>query len=309
MKRILILLAIVITLPALAQKKKAPKATVGRADTLFLNGSSKEAIAAYEAAFKDPNAAKDGRAWFRLGSSYLTANDYNHAIEALERSAGLKFRTPQLRLAMARAYSSLNNPSKALENLDSALATGFANYKLVDSDPLLESVRKDSRYNAMREKFLTAAYPCRDLPESRQFDFWLGEWNVHPTANMSAAAGYNKITRAAQGCLIVENWTSSGPHEGMSLNYFNPITRKWTQNWAGSGQDVQEFTDGEFKDGMMRFKYVGRNPDGTTYPGRLTFTPFDGKVRQHAERTADEGKTWQTVYDLTYVRKDAGVTP
>jgi hypothetical protein len=276
MKQICILILVIVALPAIAQKKKtSPKPTVARADSLFLAGNVKDAISTYDAALKDPGAAGDPRAWFRF----------------------------------ARAYSSVNDLNKAVVTLDTAMARGFANYKLMDSDPAFANLRKDSRYNDLRERAMNIAYPCRSLPEAKQFDFWLGEWDVHPTANMSVTAGYNKITRAAEGCLIVENWTAAGPHAGMSLNYYDPVTRLWNQKWVGSGQDIQEFTDGVYADKMMRFKFVGRNPDGTTFQGRLTFTNMDGKVRQHSERTADNGNTWQTIYDFTYVRKAAGEMP
>ncbi|HZY81910.1 MAG TPA: hypothetical protein VFE50_20440 [Cyclobacteriaceae bacterium] len=273
-----ILLLFLLATPAFSQRKKSspkPKPTIAHADSLFLAGNLKDAIPVFDAVLKDPSITKDARAWFRS----------------------------------ARAYSSANDLNKSVISLDSAITKGFVNYKLMDSDAALANLRKDSRYEALRERALNFAYPCRTLPEAKQFDFWLGEWDVHPTANMSALAGYNKITRAAEGCLIVESWTSAGPHSGMSLNYYDPATRLWNQKWVGSGQDIQEFTDGVYADNMMRFKFVGRNPDGTTFQGRLTFTNMNGKVRQHSERTNDNGSTWQTIYDFTYVRKAAGEMP
>jgi hypothetical protein len=306
----LLIALLFLTLPAFSQKKKAaPKPTIAHADSLFVAGGYKEAVVAYEAALKDPAASKDARAWLRLGASHYNLKDYNKAITAYVNAEKINPGLPGLRVNLARAYSSVNDINKALVTLDSAMAGGFANYKLMDTDPGFENLRKDSRYNDLRERAMNYAYPCRTLPEARQFDFWLGEWDVHPTANMSVLAGYNKITRAAEGCLIVENWTSAGPHAGMSLNYYDPTTGKWNQKWVGSGQDITEFTDGVYADGMMRFKFTGRNPDGTTFQGRLTFTNMDGKVRQHSERTSDNGNTWQTIYDFTYIRKAAGEMP
>ena len=45
-------------------------------------------------------------------------------------------------------------------------------------------------------------------------------------------------------------------------------------------------------------------PDGKKNKGRFTFfNQGPDQVRQLNEISADEGKTWQTVYDFTYIRK------
>src|SRR5690349_15545540 len=42
-------------------------------------------------------------------------------------------------------------------------------------------------------------------PEARQFDFWVGEWNV--TNPAGKAAGQSKIESIAGGAGLLENWT------------------------------------------------------------------------------------------------------
>jgi len=273
----LLLLTILLSFHAIAQKKKATHArpTKARGDSLFAAGNYKEAVIAYEGVW------------------------------------ATKSRPAGLRLALARTYAALNNNDRALVMIDSAITAGFNNVNILDTDPFFETVRKDARYAGLHERALDVAYPCRNLPQSRVFDFWLGDWDVYPTANPTFKTGFNRITKAAQGCVIVENWeATNGQHEGMSINYFDPVEGKWKQKWAGSGQDIQDFYDGEYADSAMRFKFIGRNPDGTPFTGRLTFTNMEpGKVRQHSERTGDEGKTWQTIYDLTYIRRAAGAKP
>lgn len=313
MKLLCLLLLISISLPAFSQKKKSspPRPTIARADSLFQAGNTTDAIPVYEAALKDASVAKDARAWYRLGMSHFGLKAYDKSLTAFIKSYHLNRSLPGLRIAMARAYSASGNTDQSYVSLDSAIVGGFGNYKLMDSDPELANLRKDARYANLRERAIAAAYPCHALPEAKLFDFWLGSWDVYATANMSVKAGVNKITRASEGCVILENWDATGPHTGMSMNYYDPVTQKWQQKWAGSGQDIQEFSDGEYVNNEMRFKFTGRNPDGTTFPGRLTFTNMieSGRVRQHSERTNDGGKTWQTIYDFTYVRKPDGATP
>ena len=44
--------------------------------------------------------------------------------------------------------------------------------------------------------------------------------------------------------------------------------------------------------------------NGARVLGRMTFTSLEGqKVRQLAEQSLDEGKTWTTQFDGTYIRK------
>ena len=67
-------------------------------------------------------------------------------------------------------------------------------------------------------------FPCESRAQARQFDFWIGEWNV--TAN-GKPAGTNSVQRILGQCVIFENWTSAVGGEGKSMNFFNAQTGKW----------------------------------------------------------------------------------
>jgi len=311
MKRSAILLMILLSsIHIFAQKKKTqPKATTARADSIFLAGNYKDAVVVYESALKDPATAKEVRSWFRLGASWAVLNHHEKAITAFDRALQINARQPGLRLAMAKSYAALDNNDKAIAMLDSALATGFANFKSLDADPQLENVRKDPRYSSLHDRMLATAYPCLALPEARMLDFWIGDWNVFPTANLTVQAGTSKVTKRSQGCVIFEDWHATGPHEGVSINYFDPVSRKWKQKWAGASQDITEF-EGEFAGNALVYlaNSIGRN--GQPLKTRMTFTDLaPGKVRQHGEQSNDEGKTWATTFDFTYIRKSDGATP
>jgi hypothetical protein len=64
MKITILCLLLIGTTFSFAQKKKPakPKPTIALADSLFVAGNYKDAIAAYEPALKDPANAKDARA-------------------------------------------------------------------------------------------------------------------------------------------------------------------------------------------------------------------------------------------------------
>ena len=68
----------------------------------------------------------------------------------------------------------------------------------------------------------------------RQFDFWVGKWDVFVGAG-ATFAGTSVIESELDGCLIEENWTSSTGFGGRSLNVYDASTGKWHQFWVSAG--------------------------------------------------------------------------
>src|SRR5688572_3800053 len=77
-----------------------------------------------------------------------------------------------------------------------------------------------------------AKAPCASN-EFRQFDFWVGEWNV--VDQDGRTAGRNSITLEQNGCVLIERWTSAKGGTGMSMNHFDPLSQQWKQHWVGLG--------------------------------------------------------------------------
>lgn len=144
--------------------------------------------------------------------------------------------------------------------------------------------------------------PCA-AAEHRQFDFWLGDWDV-ATAD-GKAAGRNRITRIAGGCALHEDWTGRGGFTGQSLNAWNARTRRWQQTWLDSSGGRLDL-EGSWREGAMVLE--GREPHpktaGATLRHRITWTPnADGSVRQHWQTSEDDGRTWATAFDGRYTRR------
>jgi hypothetical protein len=150
------------------------------------------------------------------------------------------------------------------------------------------------------------APPCETSPEHKQFDFWVGSWNVEDAKGN--AVGKNVIERLERGCVLMENWTGLRGGTGKSINFYDATTHRWRQTWVSSAGNVNEY-QGEFKDGAMRFegRLSGRGNNGGNKAGallRLTFFPLGpDKVRQFSESSTDGGKTWQVNYDFIYKRQ------
>lgn len=139
--------------------------------------------------------------------------------------------------------------------------------------------------------------------EHRQFDFWLGEWDV--TAPNGNTAGTNRITSINGGCALREEWTGARGFTGTSLNAFDASTGRWHQTWIGS-DGVLLVLDGGMRDGTMELAGVTVGRDGAKTHHRIRWTPLGGspaKVRQLWESSTDGGKTWAVTFDGTYQQR------
>lgn len=145
-----------------------------------------------------------------------------------------------------------------------------------------------------------APKPCA-TPEHRQFDFWLGEWEV--TRPDGKIAGHNRINLILGGCALREEWTGAGGHHGTSLNVYDAAARKWRQTWVDDDGTVLLLA-GEFKGGKMVLEGDTPAGAGKTARQRITWTPIEGgRVRQFWDSSEDGGKTWKTEFDGTYAKK------
>jgi hypothetical protein len=69
---------------------------------------------------------------------------------------------------------------------------------------------------------LTSACSACTGAEHRQFDFWVGRWDVFlPDGSL---AGENRIERVAQGCALHESWRGRSGFSGHSLNSHDAAT-------------------------------------------------------------------------------------
>jgi hypothetical protein len=145
-------------------------------------------------------------------------------------------------------------------------------------------------------------YPCLHNPHNREFDYWIGSWDVYATGT-TQLVGHSVVQQASGGCMILENWTALVNEDGKSINFIDVKTGKWEQNWVGSGGQAQRFINGVYKNNVMVFEGSTQNKAGAALTVRFSFFNIDpNKVRQLYE-TSKDGATWATGYDLTYLRK------
>lgn len=149
----------------------------------------------------------------------------------------------------------------------------------------------------------SAAKPaaCQSV-EARQFDFWLGRWEVFTPDGKKA--GDNVIEAIDGGCALIERWQGRGGFSGTSLNSWDAGARLWRQHWVDNQGGLLRLA-GRFEGGSMVLESSGPHPDkpGATRRQRIRWTPLpEGAVRQLWEQSDDEGATWTVAFDGRYLR-------
>jgi len=145
--------------------------------------------------------------------------------------------------------------------------------------------------------------PC-STAKYRQFDFWIGEWNVTENGQM---AGSNSIRPIHNGCALLENWQGAGPGgiSGSSINIYDQANDRWHQTWVDGGGTLLQL-DGGWQDGSMVLRGERPAADGNGIAfHRITWTPNDdGSVRQLWEASKD-GESWTVLFDGHYEKVPA----
>jgi hypothetical protein len=140
---------------------------------------------------------------------------------------------------------------------------------------------------------------CSD-EKSKEFDFWIGEWEVWAGGEL---AGTNTIEPILDGCVLQENWLGVSGSAGSSLNFYNPQEKRWRQFWVWRQGTTLELAGG-YGDGKMVLEGDSVARDGATVANRITwYDNGNGTVRQHWQVSKDGGESWETAFDGLYQRK------
>jgi hypothetical protein len=142
-------------------------------------------------------------------------------------------------------------------------------------------------------------YDCESTAEHRQFDFWLGSWEVADKAG-EKIYGQNRISKRENGCLLLEEYTTTSGFSGSSMNYYDPSDGKWHQHWVDNGSSIIH-TAGGIENGSMVMRgtiYYLAGSRAAEFRG--SWTPLeDGRVRQFFEEKDSSGQ-WKTWFDGYY---------
>jgi tetratricopeptide (TPR) repeat protein len=291
MPKIFLILLLVAAAAACAQDRSA-------AESAMKAQQWEKAAAEYQ---KITNAnPQDGSAWYQMGMALYSQNKFAEAASAFQHAAELKFTPAISDYNTAASLARAGKKDEALTWLEKLPATGYAGVSQVQQDADFAALRPEPRYQAVLAALKKNAAPCEDSPESAQFDFWVGEWDVQTPQGQHA--GNSSIQKILGSCVVLENW-SGGGLDGKSFNVYNRNLKQWQQYWVDSSGRVTVYT-GSVTGGEMRYVAEAGPQNGTQVSRRMTFSQLGpGKVRQLGEFSNDGGKTWSVAYDLIYVKK------
>ena len=140
----------------------------------------------------------------------------------------------------------------------------------------------------------------------RAFDFWVGQWIVRDSTGTQV--GTSRISIVARGCGILEEWTGTSGSRGTSLNYYDPATDTWHQDWVGDSGLLLHLAGG-LKDGAMVLTGTRRR-DGDTVRDRIRWRELPGgRVRQEWRTSSDGGETWERAFLGVYEPTDGQTNP
>jgi len=160
--------------------------------------------------------------------------------------------------------------------------------------------------------------PCA-TPEARQFDFWIGEWNVR---NRGLRAGGWRDTGEARahvypildGCALVEQWQGTANDRktlGFSVRAYDPVAAKWVLvlNWPAPNQPGFGSLEGSFRHGRGEF-FNTFERDGQETIQRYTFSDASpDTLRWDAAYSDDGGRSWLTRWIMELTRRDPLTDP
>lgn len=244
----------------------------------------------------------NGRAWFMLGYCLHASGNIAEAIDAHRRATAFDRTKPTAYYNLACAYALSSQREAALEALQHSVDAGFVSSSPITHDPDFESIQSDPEFLRLAE----AAMPSADREVYRQFDFWIGTWDVF--ARDGSQAGTNVITKDEKGFLLTEKWTNNSGSTGTSISYYDPSDQCWKQTWVDAGGNIVRYRGG-YRDGNMRFEGSLTKPSGARVASRVTYhANDDGSIRQLIEHSSDSGRNWSVYFDGKYVRRIVGVT-
>ncbi|HZR57130.1 MAG TPA: DUF1579 family protein [Terriglobales bacterium] len=150
------------------------------------------------------------------------------------------------------------------------------------------------------------AKPCTD-DQQKQFDFWIGEWDLTwPGANAGEVDhGTNTIQRVMDGCVVQESFSGGDSMHlrGMSVSTYVPQSNAWKQTWVDNEGGYLDLVGG-YKDGQMILSRESKTPAGTAIHMRMVFKNISKNEFDWSwEKSIDDGKSWQVVWPIHYKRK------
>ena len=298
MRKIFLLVLMILNFSVL--NSLYPQSLVERANKEFTDGNYEKSIELYNNYLSNDENIKDAQAWRNMAFSYYQLENYKEALNSFLKAE--EYKAPGNIRAIVQTgtcYLMMQNKEKAYEYYETAVDAGLPP-GILKSNNKFDSIREEEKFKMLITEAENNAYPCKNNGMNRQFDFWLGEWDVYANGQQVANS---HIDYSLEGCLIIENYETFSGYSGKSINFYDVSDKRWHQIWTDISGNISRY-EGELKDGKMYLYGENIDKTGSKSLVRMIFTPNnDGSVRQLYEGSTDGGTTWSIYFDGKYVKK------
>jgi hypothetical protein len=143
---------------------------------------------------------------------------------------------------------------------------------------------------------------CSANSESRQLDYWIGNWTVNPGSPGSANS---KVSLSLDQCLLVESWDNGKGHLGENMFAYSPDDKGWYGMFADNQGHVHVFINGNVASDRAEFSGPSRGASGEVVLNRVRVVRLaTDKVEQTWEKSTDKGASWTMVFRGEYSRRN-----
>jgi hypothetical protein len=136
-------------------------------------------------------------------------------------------------------------------------------------------------------------------PAYRQFDFFAGDWDTYDLDAPSKVVARNQVTIILNGCVVQEDYRQDDGMHGESFSTYDASRKMWHQTWVTNRGKLLQL-DGRLVGDRMILTATERTADGTSSLLRGIWHSEGPAVRETAERSNDDGKTWKPVFDIVF---------
>lgn len=267
----------------------------------FEQGRWEDVITEYRAILAA--SPEDRMSWLRIAQAERELGRHEAALATLDEARRASAPEAMVELERARNFLALDQRDEALDALEAADHLGLRARELLEESPEFDSIRSDERFELVELSVRARVLPCESSTAAKQFDFWLGRWEVRqPNGTL---VGYDTITKRDGGCTLHEQWDGYAGASGTSLSFYLPSREQWRQVWVGSGATMIDMT-GSLIDGEMRMEgtieYM--EPNRVAAFRGTWAVAADGRVRQRLEEFDIATGAWVLWFDGLFRRAE-----
>jgi len=136
-------------------------------------------------------------------------------------------------------------------------------------------------------------------PGAADLDFWLGTWR----GTWDGGHGVNRISRACDGAVILEEFEAAGPEplRGLSVSVLDTTAALWRQTWVDSSGSYLELTGAPADETAMTLVHHG-TLDGAPATYRMRFLDVTRDAFRWEWEVSRDGAVWQPRWTIAYER-------